>query len=664
MKNKNTFIKLMLCILALSGRLAAQEQDSVLAALSLNELLVLKISTAAKYEQSISEAPASVTIITAEEIAAYGYEKFEDVFKSIRGFYMSNDRNYGYVGARGFSRPTDYNNRILILINGHTVNDNIYDAAQIGTEFALDLEAIERIEIVRGPGSALYGASALFAVVNIMTKPGKTIDGLTLGGAIGSYGQRRAAALVGKELENGVDFMASALWAKSEGQDLYYKEYDAAETNHGRAENSDREEYYGLLATMKYKNFQIHGDFSSRQKMIPTGAYGVVFNNPAAKTLDAPGFIEIKQAQRFGSDKNLVMRGYYDQYKYAGTYPYEDGNSHDMSIGRWLGSEAQFGWDPRPNNRLTFGLEYRKHLRADYRVKYVKSPALYGDFPYAVVSVYFQEENQITSDLAFTLGVRRDWHSRTGNVITPRAALVYHPFRASSFKFLYGEAFRAPSVWEAEGSGIDDQINKPNRELEAEKISTSELVWEQRLGAALFATVSGYHYSLNNLIDTVRDPVDGLVQYQNRSRAKTSGFEVELTGRLQARVRGFLNYSRQNARDSKSNRVLTNSPRHLAKAGLIVTMFKKIQMAAELQYETGRKTVYDTKTQAYLLANLQLSTKAAAPSREGSKKLLGPLDAKISVNNLFDVTYQTPGGVEHLSGRARPYKQNNRIWHH
>lgn len=158
---------------------------------ALDSLLSIKISTAAKYEQTTREAPASVTLITSEDIERYGYHTLVDVFRHIRGFYISDDRNYSYLGTRGFSRPTDYNNRMLLLVNGHSINETIFGSAPMGTDFGIDLGSVERIEIVRGPGSALYGTGAMFTVINIMTKSGATIDGFHLSAETGSYGSSR-----------------------------------------------------------------------------------------------------------------------------------------------------------------------------------------------------------------------------------------------------------------------------------------------------------------------------------------------------------------------------------------------------------------------------------------------------------------------------------------
>ena len=127
---------------------------------------------ASKREQRVTEAPSSVTILTAHDIRTFGWRTLADALGSVRGFYTTYDRNYTYVGVRGFGRPSDYNNRVLVLVNGHRFNDNVYDQALIGTEFPIDLALVERIEIIRGPGSALYGSSAFFAVINIVLRRG------------------------------------------------------------------------------------------------------------------------------------------------------------------------------------------------------------------------------------------------------------------------------------------------------------------------------------------------------------------------------------------------------------------------------------------------------------------------------------------------------------
>ena len=151
------------------------------------EVKVQKVTSAAKYEQSTALAPASVTIVTDHDIRLNGYRNLAEVVGSVRGFYSTYDRNYSYLGVRGFNRPGDYNSRILLLIDGHRVNDVAFDGAPVGNDGYLDVDLIDRVEVVRGPGSAVYGSSAFFAVVNVVTRRGRDLQGAEAAFTAGSF---------------------------------------------------------------------------------------------------------------------------------------------------------------------------------------------------------------------------------------------------------------------------------------------------------------------------------------------------------------------------------------------------------------------------------------------------------------------------------------------
>lgn len=637
-------------LLLLAVPALAQEPDELLGR-SLDELLNIRINTAAKYEQTASEAPAAVTILTAAEIKAYGYETLEQLLRSVRGFYVSNDRNYSYVGVRGFSRPTDYNNRILLLLGGHTLNENFYGSAMIGTALALDLAALERVEIVRGPGSALYGTNAMFAVINLVPKPGKAVEGGELTTAFGSLGRRRAGLRFGKEFANGLDLFVAGQWAELDGQDLYYPEYDDPATNNGIAEKLDWDKYRSLFAVLAYRNLRFSGLFTGRDKGIPTGAYAIVFNREA-KTSDGRRFLELKWNGSFDGNKSFLLRGYYDHYAYTGKYPYAT-TYRDLSRGTWVGSEAQFLWDTGANNRVTAGVEYQQHLQARYRAWDRHQTFFDGDFPFHLMSWYWQDEWQAAANLALTLGLRWDRYSTVGSAQAPRAALVFHPHKSTTLKLLYGAAFRAPSPWEV---NTDDGVSyKSNPAVAPEHITTIELVGEQRLTAAWFGTVSLYQYLMRDLIDPVVDPLDGLAQFRNVSRAQAHGAEFEVSLRPQNGPRGSASYSYQSARDdSRIRKFLTNSPRHLAKLGLVCPVPRPLETALEMQYETSRLTVYRSRTPGYLLANLRLSSRAGAAAPAWLRRV----HAAVAINNVFDASYQTPGGVEHRQAGITQNRRN------
>ena len=171
------FATALVMTLVLSGSASAQ---SPLPEMSLEELMRLdggRVFGASARLQPSLEAPASVSFITAEEIKRYGYRSLAEILSAIRGMYIVDDRNYSVLGTRGFALPGDYNSRVLLLVNGHRVNDNVFGQAEVGAEFGLDPAIFERVEIIRGPASSLYGDSAFFTVVNVMTRTGASLGG-------------------------------------------------------------------------------------------------------------------------------------------------------------------------------------------------------------------------------------------------------------------------------------------------------------------------------------------------------------------------------------------------------------------------------------------------------------------------------------------------------
>lgn len=182
--------------------------QSALPELSIEDLMKLdagQVFGASERLQPVTEAPASVSFVTAQEIERYGWRTLAEILRSVRGLYVTNDRNFSLIGTRGFAKPGDYNSRILLLVNGHRVNDNVFGQAEIGAEFGLDPAMFERVEIIRGPASSLYGDSAFFAVVNVITRTGASLDGVSLALDAGTLGTQLARAAAGRRFANGVD---------------------------------------------------------------------------------------------------------------------------------------------------------------------------------------------------------------------------------------------------------------------------------------------------------------------------------------------------------------------------------------------------------------------------------------------------------------------------
>ena len=614
--------------------------------LSLEELLETRINTASKYDQTSREAPASVTIITSEDIERYGFRTLYDVFVIVPGFYTSYDRNYYYVGVRGFGRSTDYNNRVLFLLNGQTLNEPFYWSAGIGTDLPINLDGVERIEIVRGPGSALYGTSAMFAVINIITKKGVMLEGLEISPEMGSYGHVRGIANFGKEFENGLDVMVTGNWSREDGEDIYFREFDDPSTNDGIAEDLDWSRYYNVITTIGYGHWKVQGMLNSFKKGIPTASWGTIFNARDTQTRDELSTFQAMYDRPWGSSRNISFRGFYDRYIYDGSYPYsgvDDGgdpfeyDSFDANDAVWVGGEIQHRWDIRSDNRLKVGLEHQEVVRAEYRIWTDEATLYDSDSPYRITALYLQDHYQLLKNLSILGGLRWDRYSTAATSTTPRGAIVYHPMETSTIKFIYGDAFRAPSPYETR---YEDPTSgwRAASGLVSERIRTMELVWEQRLAEEWYGHFSLYRYTIKNLIDAEVDPVDSSNYFDNSGKVRAVGFEAGINARLKRGIKGYANYTYQAAEDAVTGLRLSNSPVHTAKVGLSTELFDRITISPQLLYETDRITVYDTETDPYLLVNLNLST----------EPLLGRIKFSFLIRNLFNASYDTPGGFEHV----------------
>jgi iron complex outermembrane receptor protein len=602
--------------------------------ISLDSLLNIQITTASKYWQTTSDAPASVTIITSKEIERYGYRTLDEVLASVRGFYTSYDRNYSYIGVRGFSRPTDYNNRLLLLLNGHSMNETVYGAASGGTDFVLPLSAIDHIEIVRGPGSSLYGTSAMFAVVNIITNNGAMFDGMLFRGELGSFGMKKASFHLGNEFDFGLNLSLSGTVGDVDGQDLYFAEFDSDSTNSGVANNLDWDKFFGVFSNVEYKSFTLLGFYSKREKGIPTASYFTIFNNPNSHTFDSRSFLDAQYKYFVSDDKTISARGYYDMYAYNGQFAYEPDDNFEFTDGKWWGGELQFRWDVVANNRIVVGSEWKKTESADFRYR-MGSLYFSRNTPFSVFSAFLQDEFQFSKNLFVTVGIRRDNYSTVGSSTNPRGAIVYHPLKNSTIKFLYGEAFRAPNPYEMMYEDSSTQHIR-SRNLQPEKIRTEELVLEHRFSDEVFVVASLYEYRVNDLIDTKMND-DSSTQFQNVDETEALGLELETNIRLKNGLRSYFNYATQHTDDENTHQRLSNSPQHIFKSGISYTFPYHIIGAVECYYETERITVFETTTRPYALTNFHCSTVQFADH----------LKLALLVRNVFDVRYANPGGYEH-----------------
>jgi iron complex outermembrane receptor protein len=641
-------LALSLLVFSNSMRVMAQEKPTTpnLLDKTLEDLMSIEIDSvygASGFSQKVTEAPASVTIITSEDIQRYGYRTLADILRNVRGFYVSYDRNYSYLGVMGYGLPGDYNSRIALLIDGHRLNDNIYDAALIGTEFPLDVDLIDRVEVIRGPNSSLYVASAFLGVINIITKRGRDLNKVNVSSEMASYGTYEGRVSYGNKFNNGLELLLSSTFYDSRGQNqLFFPEFDNPATNNGIAVNADGDEFHQFFADVSWGHFTLDGLFGSRDKGIPTASFGTVFNVTGTRTVDARGYLDLRYDHKLGRGWNLANRTYYDQFNNDGTYVYDYSASggparvfnKNFAHGKWWGDEVTLSKQIFEAQRLTIGSEYRDDFQQDQgNYDYQPFVQYFNDRRASnIFSVYAQDEIHLRKDLILNLGLRYDHYSTFGGTTNPRAALIYNPWPKTTFKFLYGQSFRAPNFFELYYAAPG---NEANPSLQPETVKSMELVWEEYFASHFRMTASGFNYPVHALISEQIDTANGNAVFKNSGSLTLRGMDFALGRSLPGGMEGSVSYTFQAAIDPNAQLTVTNSPHHIVQASLSVPVIKQKAFASmDLQYLSKRETLAGQYTGAYAVTNLTLFTRNVFKGWEVSANLF----------NAFNQKYADPTG--------------------
>ena len=196
--------------------------------------------------------------------------------------------------------------------------------APIGTDFPIDMSLIERIEIIRGPGSALYGSNAFFAVINVVTRTGASAKGLQVEAQGGSLETRGAAASFGRLFGAGRELLIGGSTFRSAGQaSLHFPEFETSEPGSGMSIDLDDEHASTMFGSLSAGRFSIRGGVAHRHKQVPTASYGTVFGDDREATTDRARVCQRRLRRAdwawLAGDGALA----YDYYGYRGAYPYD-----------------------------------------------------------------------------------------------------------------------------------------------------------------------------------------------------------------------------------------------------------------------------------------------------------------------------------------------------
>ncbi len=629
---------------------------------NLMNIKIDKVYSASKKLQLITEAPSLVSIITKDDIKKYQFKTISDVLKTQSGFYHTNDRDHDYIGVRGFGAIGDFNNKIALLINGHQINNNFYQSASIGRGFPIPMNLIEKIEIVRGANSSIYGNSAFFATVNIITKDPKEIQNAELGMTIAQQETDQEYATFTHQFKNQNSLLISVNHYKSSGEDIYFKEIDKT------TKDIDSQEINNIYLQANISNFKVELAHKNRKKNIPTAPYKTEFNSKDLNKENEYSYFNINYQKKLDHKWELSSILSYNSYKYLGSYPFRKENSykiyHSVTKGAWIDANLDINYNQNSKQKWLFGTYCRYDIKNEFTYNYDFSKVINRENLNNIFALYINHEYKPFNKLILNIGARYDKYENFDAYLSPKASIIYQLPSNQGVKLIYGEAFRAPNSYERLYSdsyssnksriGYIKQLpqsltknhlttldwKKENLGIKGEKIKTTELIYEKYVGNKTTISISGFYYEIDKLIRQKKDPKDGLYFYDNISKAKAKGMEFNYKKYLSKGIEVNFNYTYQYA--TINNRWMINSPKHLVNLLLFSTLIEdKLNSSLNINYNSKRVTKKDHFTDSYFLTNLTFQ----APN------IVKNLDLNLKCENLFDINYMHPAGNMHFQER-------------
>ncbi len=616
--------------------------------------LTEEVTAASRSTEAVDQAPSSVTIIPRRELTALGYPTIAEALRGVPGVYSWNDRTYQAVGFRGLGRLGSYGNRVLVLVDGHPLNDDWLGSSYVGYDARTSLDDVERIEVVRGPGSVLYGTSAFSGVINLVTRRarerGSEVAISTAEGGV-ARGRVRANVPLGPH---------SALWAsaaigRSSGRNFFFPELQQS------SRGADGFEVGTLEGRFHHGWFSAGWYLQTHHKNLPTGEYETILADPRTAQSDTRASLELKAEPGLGPLRTMT-RLHANHYRFHGGYAREPGAGgleRDTFRGSWVGLEERLELQAAPGLKLTLGGEGQLHFQIETRAVDERTVLLRDSHPHQVGAAYALVDVSPSERLHLSAGARLDAYSTFGSSLNPRIAIVAKPYAEGNTKLMVGKAFRAPSVYELYyNDGGITQVASPD--IEPESVYSAELEHTHRLSPTVTATGAVFANLVKDLVLTSGSgsAPDPLSYVNSQAPIATVGAELGLKRDWRQGYMLALSYSFQRSRfladgalssllalkQSPDFRRVANSPGHLASLkGALPLLGRTLTLASRLSVESGR---YDRNEQSGGEAQLETDAFAVWDVVLTGREERHRFSWAAGVYNAFDWRYALPVSAE------------------
>ncbi|HYQ44120.1 MAG TPA: TonB-dependent receptor [Polyangiaceae bacterium] len=468
-----------------------------------------EVVAASRAREQIEDAPSSVTLVGERELAAFASPTIAEAVRGVPGIYLSDDRSYVTLGMRGLGRLGSYGNRLLVTYDGQAMNDNWIGSSYVGYDGLTDLGDVQRIEVVRGPGSVLYGTNALSGVINVVSQ-NDAKPGVSAGISSNQSGVARARVRGDVKLGKDAGAWASVAIGRGNGREFYFPEFvGSPAAPDGVARNVDGFEAGTLRGRAYWKFISLQWSAHSYEKNLPTAEFDTLFGDPRTKQTDRRSYVELRAEPRVSDAVTVLSRLHWNHYTFRGQYAHDEsagGLEVDTYRGSWLGLEERLEFTPFSRLKVTLGGEGQLHYQVEQHGSneegtFLDDTGSHGR-PFQVGALYALADASLSAKAQLSVGVRLDAYSTFGSSLNPRAALILKPYAAGNTKVIVGKAFRAPSIYELYyNDGGYTQVQSPH--LSPESLYSLEVEHAHRFSANWVATATAYANYAAHLISSV-----------------------------------------------------------------------------------------------------------------------------------------------------------------
>lgn len=478
----------------------------------LEELINSLILAASKRPLTARESPGIVTLITQEEICNSGARDLIDVLRLVPGIDFGVDvEGVVGIGTRGLWA---HEGKMLLLVDGQEMNDLLFATNQFGNHFAVD--QIKKIEVIRGPGSSIYGGFAEYGVINIITKSASDLPGISLtgtGGQMESAMGRRNFSLSAGRIKRDFEFTLGLFLGSANRSDQNYT--DIYDSTYNMAGNSDLNSTH-INVGLAYKGFSFR-EIMDIYQMTVRDAYDV--SKPTAYPLDFKSqFTELKYAAVLGKKKKLTLT---PKLNIKSQTPWQTISDFDTIVDDYTKSAQRYSGNLTASYNFTRKINFIAGAEAylDKAQDNSNDTSVFSNGEKQVQYLnhaYFLQVLAKTRFVNFIAGARYDIHSDYGSAFVPRVGLT-KKFKKVHFKLLYSNAFRAPSI---ENINLSESI-KP------EFTQVLEFETGYQITRKSILTVNLFDITTKDPIVYFYDDSLGTDNYMNSGGAGSNGIEIE-----------------------------------------------------------------------------------------------------------------------------------------